>query len=106
MPDLRFDGNGQKEKHKQTEISYNFQFSANGIGAWVRENNRAYICKLTLSRHYKRHQNKVKVKGLGGNSSYLAGFSIFFFHGSLKKFNQLANKKNNWKFFSLPEKLK
>ena len=37
--------------------------------------------------------NKVKVKGLGRNSSYLDGFSIFFFHGSMQKFNQLAQKK-------------
>ena len=25
------------------------------------------------------HQNKIKVKGLGTKSSYVAGFSIFFF---------------------------
>ena len=37
------------------------------------------------------HQHKVKVKGLGRSSSYLAGFSHFF-HGSMKKFNQLAKK--------------
>ena len=34
--------------------------------------------KGQATRRYKRHQNKVKVKGLGRNSSYLAGFSIFF----------------------------
>ena len=33
------------------------------------------------------------VKVLGRNSSYLAGFWIFFFHGSMKKFNQLTKKK-------------
>ena len=46
---------------------------------------------FSATRHYKRHQNKVKVKGLGRKSSNLpaAGFSIFF-HGSMKKFNQLA----------------
>ena len=49
-------------------------------------------------RHLKRHRNKVSVKGLGRYSSYLAGFSILF-HGSMKKFNQLA-KKNYLKFFS------
>ena len=27
----------------------------------------------------KHHQNKVKVKGLGRKSSYLDGFSFFFF---------------------------
>ena len=37
-----------------------------------------YINPFSATRHYKRHQNKVKVKGLGRNSSYLAGFSIFF----------------------------
>ena len=37
-------------------------------------------------------KTKVKVKGLGRNSLFLAGFSIFF-HGSMKKFNQLAEKK-------------
>ena len=36
------------------------------------------------------------VKGLGTNSSYLAGFSIFF-HGSMKEFNQLAKKKKKKK---------
>ena len=44
-----------------------------------------------------RRQNKVKVKGFGRNSSYLAEFSTFF-HGSMKKFNQLA-KKNRLKIF-------
>ena len=38
------------------------------------------------------HQNKVKVKGLGGDSSYLDGF-FYFFHGSMKMFNQLAKRK-------------
>ena len=31
------------------------------------------------TRRYKLHQSKVKVKGLGRKSSYLTGFSIFFF---------------------------
>ena len=35
----------------------------------------------------------MKVKGLGRKSSDLAGFSFFFFHGSMKKFNQWAKKK-------------
>ena len=53
------------------------------------------INPFSATRLYKRHQNKVKVKGLGRNSSFSAGFSIFFFffHGSMKKFNQLAKKK-------------
>ena len=46
---------------------------------------------FSATRRYKRHQNKVKVKGLGRKSSYSAGFSIVF-HGSMKKFNQLAKK--------------
>ena len=54
---------------------------------------------FSATRRYKRHQNKVKVKDLGRNSSYIAGFSIPF-HCSAKKFNQLA-KKNYLKFFSL-----
>ena len=33
---------------------------------------------LDSFKHYKRHQNKVKVKGLGRHRSYLAGFSILF----------------------------
>ena len=33
---------------------------------------------FSATRGYKRHQNKVKVKGLGRKSSYLAGFSILF----------------------------
>ena len=33
---------------------------------------------FSTTRRYKRHQNKVKVKGLGRNNSYLAAFSIFF----------------------------
>ena len=48
---------------------------------------------FSSTRRYKRHQNKVKVKGLGSNSSYLAGFSIFVFIGSMKTFKQLAKKK-------------
>ena len=34
---------------------------------------------FSATRRYECHQNKVKVKGLDRNSSYLAGFSIFFF---------------------------
>ena len=41
---------------------------------------------FSATRRDSRHQNKVKVKGLGRNNSYFAGFSIFF-HGSVKKFN-------------------
>ena len=44
---------------------------------------------FSATRRYKGHQNKVK--GLGRNSSYLARFSICF-HGSMKKFSQLAKK--------------
>ena len=47
---------------------------------------------LTLSapqRRDSRHENKVKVKGLGRKSSYLAGFSIFF-HGSIKKIQSVG----------------
>ena len=54
---------------------------------------------FSITRCDSHHQNKVKVKGLGRNSSELAGFSIFF-HGSIKKFSQLA-KKNYLNFFSL-----
>ena len=55
------------------------------------------------TRRYKRHQNKVKVKGLGKNSSYLAGISIFF-HGKssiswLKK-KRKKKKKKKTKFSS------
>ena len=46
---------------------------------------------FSATRRDSRHQNKVKVKGLGTNSSHLAGFSIFF-HGSMKNLNQLAKK--------------
>ena len=50
-----------------------------------------YICAIRTQR----------VKGLGRNSSYVAGFSIYF-HGSMRKFNQLAKKKKDYlKFFSL-----
>ena len=48
-------------------------------------------------RRYKCHQNKVK--GLDKKSSYLAGFSTSFFHGSMKKFNHLAKKKKLLKIF-------
>ena len=40
-----------------------------------------HFCKVnpfSATRRDSRHQNKVKVKGLGTNSSYLAGFFIFF----------------------------
>ena len=51
------------------------------------------INPFSATRSYKRHQDRVKAKGLGRNSSYLAGVSIFFFHGSMKKFIRLAKKK-------------
>ena len=57
-----------------------------------------YVNPFSATRSDSRHQNKVKIKGLGGNSSYLAGFSIF--HGSVNKFNQLA-EKNYLEFISL-----
>ena len=40
---------------------------------------RKRVNPFSATRRDSRHQNKVKVKGLGWNSSYLAGFSIFFF---------------------------
>ena len=67
---------------------------------------RPHLNHFSTTRRYKRHQNKVRDKGLGTNSSYLAGFSIFFFPWLMKKFNQLAKKKNYLKFFSLAWKLK
>ena len=49
---------------------------------------------FSSARRTVRHQKKVKVKGLGLNISNL----IFdFFHGSTKKFNQLAKKKKKKK---------
>ena len=57
------------------------------------------INPFSTTSRYKRHQNKVKVKGLGRNSSYLAGFLILFFSCSLKQFNQLAKKNTVLKFF-------
>ena len=51
---------------------------------------RYTINPFSATRRYKCHQNKVKVKGLGGKSSL---DFFFFFHGSMKKFNQLAKKK-------------
>ena len=59
--------------------------------------NNFFLNPFSTKRRYKRHQNKVKVKGLGRNNPELAGFLLF--HGSLKKFNQLA-KKHYFKFFS------
>ena len=53
------------------------------------------------SRRDSPHQNKVKVKGVGRKSSYLAGFSFFFFLGSMKKFNQLAKKKKRKKIIKI-----
>ena len=55
---------------------------------------------FSTARRSKRHQNKVKVKGLGKNGSYIAGFIIFFFHGSVKKLTQLAKK--HYLTFSAP----
>ena len=37
-------------------------------------------------------KTRPRLRGLGRNSSCLAGVSILFFHGSMKKFNQLAKK--------------
>ena len=47
--------------------------------------------QLTLSApQLQTSWKQAQVKSVGSNSSYLAGFSIFYFHGSMKKFNQLA----------------
>ena len=54
---------------------------------------RLGVNPFSATRRYKCHHNKVKVKGLGRNSSYLAGFLIFFFSWFYEKFNQLAKKK-------------
>ena len=40
-----------------------------------------------------RQTNTSPLKRLGRNSSYLAGSSVFFSHGSMKKFNRLAKNK-------------
>ena len=48
-----------------------------------------FLNSFSSTRRYKRHQNAIKVKRFD------------FFHGSMKKFNQLAKKKY-LKFFSLP----
>ena len=54
----------------------------------------SFFYPFSATRRYKRHRNKVKVEGLGRNSSYLAGFYffIFFFYDSMKNFNQVAKK--------------
>ena len=39
---------------------------------------KIFIDPYSATRHDSHHQSKVKVKGLGRNSSYLARFSIFF----------------------------
>ena len=57
------------------------------------------INPFSTTRRYKRHQYKVKVKGLGLNISYLAWFCIFF-HGSMKKSNQVAREKGLWIYLS------
>ena len=54
---------------------------------------------FSATRCYKHHQNKVKVKGLGRNRSYLAGFFIFSMVLSKSSISWL--KKNDLKFFSL-----
>ena len=63
---------GERENHPLTSC------------VWVK-----FFNPFSTTRRYKRRQNKVEVKGLGRNGSYLVGFSIFF-HGSMKKFNELA----------------
>ena len=50
-----------------------------------------YINSFSSTRRYKRHQNKVRVKGLC-SSSHLAGFSNVFC-GSIKNFNPFAKDK-------------
>ena len=50
-------------------------------------NSESYnVNPFSAMRHDSRHQDKVKVAGLGRNSSCLAGFSIIF-HGFMKKFS-------------------
>ena len=62
------------------------------LAVFTMKGYRLALNPFSTTRRYKRHQNKVKVKGLGRNSSYLAVFFFFFFfffffHGSMKKFN-------------------
>ena len=45
-----------------------------GLDVPVRPNVRERVNPFSSTRRYKRHQNKVKVKGSVRNSSYLAGF--------------------------------
>ena len=50
---------------------------------------------ISTTRRYKHHQNKVEVKSLGRNSSYLAGFSVFFpwFYENFKSVGKKKRKK-------------
>ena len=51
--------------------SLNFTVYDNSMPVYI-------INPFSTTRRYKHHQNKVKVKGWGRNSSYLAAFSNFF----------------------------
>ena len=54
-----------------------------------------YFSPFNATRCYKRHQNKVKVKGLGRNSSYLAGFSDFFSWSYEKVLKVITEQQDN-----------
>ena len=56
-----------------------------------------FFLLFSATRRYK-HQNKVRVKGLGKNSSYLAGF-LFFFMVLWKSSNSWLKQKTTQIFF-------
>ena len=80
---------------KGVKISTKFPFFAKHFSQYFIFN------PFSATRRYKHHQNKVKVKGLGRKSSYLAGFSIFFSHGSMKKLSVGKKKKKKKKLLKI-----
>ena len=70
----------------------------------MHEFSTIYFNPSSTTRRYKRHQNKVRVKGLGGKSSYLVGFLNFFFCKVLWK-NSISRLKKNTFLSSIKTKV-
>ena len=63
------------------------RISSSLFSGWPGPDDSFTTDPVSATKRYKHHLNKVTVMGLGRNSSYLAGFSIFL-HGSTKKFGK------------------
>ena len=63
-------------QERESAVMNNLNYSINICTVYFKKENYM-IDPFSATRRYTRHQNKVKVKGLGRKSSYLDGFTNF-----------------------------